>query len=107
MQSVQAVKIISKKMLREFWERRPDAERPLKQWLDITKKAAWSSFADVRNSFRFSDVVGRCVVFNIHGNDYRLVVRINYKRQIVYTRLVVTHEQYDDRKWRKNECGST
>jgi mRNA interferase HigB len=100
------VKVLSKKMLRDFWEKRPDAEQPLKQWLDNTRKAAWDSFADVRNTFRSSDVVGNCVVFNIHGNDYRLIVKINYKRRIVYTRLVLTHEQYNDRRWRKDECGS-
>jgi mRNA interferase HigB len=100
------MKILSRRMLREFWEKRPDAEGPLKQWYDSTSKALWKNFADVRNTFRSADVVGRCVVFNVRGNEYRLITKINYRRQIVYTRAILTHRQYDDEKWRRDECSS-
>ncbi len=93
-------------MLREFWDNRPEAEPPLRQWYDNTSKAIWRNFTDVRSTFCSADVVGSCVVFNIHGNDYRLITKINYRRQIVYTRAVLTHRQYDNGKWRRDECSS-
>ena len=99
------MKVIARGMLRDFWEKHPDAEAPLMQWYRDAKRAIWSSFADVRNTFGFSDLVGECVVFNIHGNAYRLVVKVSYQRKIIYTRLVMKHSDYNKKGWQKDECG--
>lgn len=97
------MRIISKRKLREFWEVHPDAKDPLLDWYNITRKATWRNLADVRASFRHADPVGDCTVFNIKGNDYRLITVIRYKSQRVYTLYVLTHKEYDKEKW-KDDC---
>jgi len=99
------VRIISKKRLREFWEKHPDARARLEDWYTITRKANWRHLADVRATFRHADPVGTCTVFNIKGNEYRLITRISYTRQRVYVRYVLTHAEYDKGKW-KDDCKS-
>jgi mRNA interferase HigB len=90
------VRIISKKILREFWEIHPDAEQPLRAWHAKTKRAEWTSTSDVKNDYcNASFVANNRVIFNIKGNQYRLVVAINYQYQIVYIRFIGTHEEYN------------
>ncbi|MGH9760111.1 MAG: type II toxin-antitoxin system HigB family toxin [Blastocatellia bacterium] len=98
------MKVLSKRALREFWELHADAQAPLMHWYNTTIAASWRSLADVRRSFANADQVGKCVVFNIHGNDYRLITKIKFERQIVYIRFVLTHSEYDQGRW-KNDCG--
>ena len=98
MPSVRRMRIISRKTLREFWEqpRYKDSEEPLKAWFREASRAAWGSPADVKAAYRSASIVGDSrVVFNIAGNKYRLVVRLNYAYQIVYVRFVGTHRAYD------------
>jgi len=92
--------IISKKKLREFWERHPKAQSPLESWFQIAKKAEWESFTDVRNTFNSTDQVGRFTVFDIGGNKYRLIAVIHFNRGRLYVRHVLTHREYDDGKWK-------
>jgi mRNA interferase HigB len=99
------VRIISKKRLAEFWSMHPDAEEPLMAWYRITKKASWNNLAEARQDFRHADPVGTCTVFNIKGNDYRLVTKIFYLRKRVLIRFVMTHKEYDKGVW-KNDCSS-
>ena len=73
----------------------PDSEQPLQAWYAMASKAQWRHFADVRQQFRNASAVGDRVVFNVKGNEYRLVVRMNYERQVGYVRFVGTHPEYD------------
>ena len=102
------MRIISKSRLRTFWAApgRQDAEGPLKAWHTHvrSKTVAWRSWGDIRATFSTASIVGNCVVFNIGGNKYRLVTRILYPSQKVFILKVMTHEEYDDDKW-KAECG--
>lgn len=97
------VRIISKKKLREFWERYPDAKKPLLDWYDLTGAATWRNFAEARNTFRHADVYCDCVIFDIKGNDYRLIAIVLYQSQRVYVRQVLTHKEYDKGAW-KDDC---
>jgi mRNA interferase HigB len=97
------MRVISKRTLREFWETHADAERPLKHWYDVTRRAVWTNISEVRDTFTHADQVGLCTVFNIHGNDYRLIAKIKYDYGIVYIRFVLTHREYDRDAW-KNDC---
>lgn len=92
------MRIISRRALREHWEQpgRSDSEEPLKAWFAIAKKAEWENFAQVREQFGSASAVGSRVVFNVAGNKYRLVVRINYELQIAFVRFVGTHKEYDE-----------
>jgi mRNA interferase HigB len=73
------MKIISKKALREFWEKHPNSKASLQNWYSITKKAKWESLIDVWVDFPHVDLAGICTVFNIAGNNYRLITKISYR----------------------------
>ncbi len=81
--------------MRDFWEKHPDSEQPLKAWFYETKKAKWKNPAEVRKLFGSADFVGDRTVFNIGGNKYRLVVLIDYERHGILIRFIGTHKQYD------------
>ncbi len=90
-------------MLREFWQENSDAETPLNNWFKLANKATWQNLAEVREDFPHSDLVGCCIVFNIGGSKYRLIVKIEFLKQKIYTKVVLTHKEYDKDKW-KAEC---
>ena len=92
------MRIISRKALREFWQKREyaDAEQPLKAWYREASKADWANPSDVKAMYRTASLVGNNrAVFNIAGNKYRLVVKVNYAYRVIYIRFVGTHRQYD------------
>ena len=90
-------RIISIKKLREFWDDRfPDSEQALKAWYAEAKNANWQAPTDIKAQYRNASVLkGGRVVFNICGNKYRLIVKINFPASIVYIRFVGTHKEYD------------
>jgi mRNA interferase HigB len=103
------MRVISLKRLREFWATYPDAEQPLWAWYAVALKADWSSLQDVRMTFRTADgVTLHCdlvvTVFNIRGNNYRLVTRIVYEYRLVYVSRVMTHKEYSKEKWKAELC---
>lgn len=92
------MRTISRKALKHFWERSEyaDAEQPLRAWFREASSADWKRPSDVKAAYRSASIVGNDrVVFNIAGNKYRIVVRINYAYRVVYVRFVGTHRQYD------------
>ena len=90
------MRVIAISTLRIFWERHPDAEQPLKAWYEEVACATWTQPTDIKAQYRSASVLkNRRVVFNIKGNDYRLIVAIAYKLQIVYVKFVGTHKEYD------------
>ena len=89
------MRIIAISQLRGFWEQYPDAEQPLLAWLDEARKANWASPAEIKVQFRNASILkSRRVVFNIKGNDYRLVAAIAYRFGAIYIKFVGTHRQY-------------
>jgi mRNA interferase HigB len=91
------MRILSKAALRDFWGIHPDAEQPLRAWHSEAKSAVWKSPADIKEKYRSASILGdNRMVFNIGGNKYRLVVKINYSFQIIYIRFVGTHKDYDE-----------
>jgi len=90
------MRIISRKTLKEFWDQHPDARQPLQAWYDDAKHAEWRSSADIKNIYRnASFLANNRVIFNIKGNDYRLIVSVQYAHSILYIRFVGTHREYD------------
>jgi len=88
--------IISKSILVEFGYRHADAIRPLNKWYEKTKKADWKNFPEMKGTFNSVDVVGNDrYVFNIKGNNYRLVAMIFFDIRTIYIRFVGTHSEYD------------
>lgn len=90
------MRIISRSTLVEYYTRNPQAKSALDEWYQKTARAEWHNFADIRNTFATVSQVGKQhYVFNIKGNDYRLVVVIQFTPQAVYIRFVGTHAEYD------------
>ena len=90
------MKVVAISTLRSFWDRHPDAEQPLKAWHDEARHANWKTPQDIKRHYASASFVGRNrVVFNIKGNDYRLIVAVAYRFQAVYIKFVGTHAQYD------------
>jgi mRNA interferase HigB len=90
------MRIISRRILREFWEKHPDASAPLQTWFHDVRRANWTSPADIKAVYQNASFVGNNrVVFNIKGNRYRLVVVAIYQHGVVYIRFVGTHAEYD------------
>lgn len=90
--------IIALRTLREHWERpgRKDSEEQLKALYNEAKQAKWQTPNEVKEQFRSASIIGENrVVFNICGNKYRLIVKINYEAQWVFIRFVGTHKEYD------------
>ena len=90
------MRIIALRTLREFWQRHPDAEQSLRAWYTNAKRASWKSPTDVKQSYRNASILpSNRVVFDIKGNDYRLVVMIDYTYELIFVRFVGTHREYD------------
>jgi len=90
------MRIISRKTIREFLEKHPDAEQALEAWYHDAKRAVWKTPADIKSVYRNASFVGNNrVVFNIKGNQYRLVVAIQYQHGIIYLRFIGTHAEYN------------
>ncbi len=93
--------VISRKKLKEAAGRHEELTGPLDAWFRIAKKASWRSLADVRRTFSSADAVGKWTIFNVKGNQYRLVAEINYIFGRVYIRHVLTHAEYDRGGWKQ------
>lgn len=94
------MRIISRKALREFWERHPDSQTALTRWYKTMERSQFNDFVELRAAFPSADLVGNMFVFNISGNKYRLVTSIHFNRGKVYIRHVMTHSEYDRGEWK-------
>ena len=94
------MRIISRSRLLSFARLHGDAKAALDTWYKLAKQAQWSSLADVRRTFNSADVVGNFTVFNIKGNQYRLIVDIQYQTQKIYVKYVLSHSEYDTNDWK-------
>lgn len=99
------MRVISKKRLREFWSKHPQARSPLERFHRIVRLARWRDFSQVRRTFSDADPVKvksgeTVVVFNVGGNNYRVVSKILYKHGIAYILRVLTHEEYNREEWK-------
>lgn len=92
--------IISRKVLRQFWEKHPDSETALIRWFKLMNSATFQTFEELRFVFPSADLVGDLIVFNIGGNKYRLITSIHFNRQKVYIRYMLTHSEYDKETWK-------
>jgi len=90
------LRVIAKKILREFWEKHNDCEQQLKAWFQEASKAEWTTPNEIKSDYPSASIVGNDrIVFNIKGNAYRLIVKINFDYQMVLIRFIGTHAEYD------------
>lgn len=90
------VRVISKRILREFWQKHGDCEQQLKAWYKEAEEADWRTPNDIKRDYPSASFLHENrVVFNIKGNTYRLIVKVNYDFSVVWIRFVGTHADYD------------
>ena len=90
------MRIFTEQAIKEYAEAHPDAKVALQEWTTIVKRSKWTCFADIKKTFNSVDNVGnQHYVFNIKGNDYHLIVHIDYTRHIARVKFVGTHAEYD------------
>lgn len=90
------MRIIALNALRECWRKHPDAEIPLRAWYAIARRAIWRRPGEIKAVYSNASVIAdNRVIFNIKGNDYRLVVAVHYNRGMMFIRFVGTHHEYD------------
>ena len=92
--------VISRRKLKDFWERHPESRKPLEVWFKIVRSSRYHTFQELRMTFPKADKVGDTVVFDIGGNKYRLIAVIHFNRFKVYVRHVLSHAAYDKGVWR-------
>ena len=95
------MRVISKRPLREFWERHPESRPMLEEWFHKASELAATSFPALRDTFAAADYVDGMTVFNVGGNRYRIAAVIHYDKQRIYVRAVMSHAEYDRNDWRK------
>lgn len=95
------VRVISRKAIKQFSEKHSDAGPSLNNWFLITRRAKWADLAELKRDFATADQVGRRTVFNVGGNKYRLIARVNYRTQKVFVLRIMKHSEYTKGDWRK------
>jgi len=91
------MRIIAKRTLREYWEHNSESKESLESWCSVALAADWANPADVKRQYRNASILKDSrVVFNIGGNKFRLIVKINYPYRVVYVRFIGTHKDYDE-----------
>ena len=90
------MRVIAISTLRDFWSKHSDAQTPLIAWYALASRSQWRSPSDIKEAYRnASFTANNRVVFNIKGNDYRLVVLVRYDKGLLFVKFVGTHAQYD------------
>lgn len=90
------MRIFTEQTLKVFIKKHPDSKTALQEWVTIVKQSNWTCFADIKDTFNSVDCIGnQRYIFNIKGNNYRLVVIVKFTIQFVYIRFVGTHAEYD------------
>jgi mRNA interferase HigB len=98
------MRIISERQLRDFWDLAIGAEKirrrkVLSEWIGVVRRADWASFSDVRGTFNHSDVFGKCIIFDVGGNKYRIIAKGAFGIKALFIRAVLTHAEYDRKDW--------
>ena len=94
--------LISIRNLRKDTAQYPDVKNQIDSWNATVKQAEWQNLEDVRKIYRDAEAVGNFTVFNIKGNEYRLIVGINYEEQTIFYKYFLTHAEYDKDKWKND-----
>ncbi len=99
------LRVVAKKRLAEFWDdpRYPNAKVPLANWYRVVRKARWENFGDVKKTCNATDLVGNKAVFDVGGNNFRVITVINDANHTVFIRAVLDHKEYDKGHWKKDD----
>ena len=88
--------IISLKALRLFWTLHPEAEQPMRHWYRTAKRSDFTNFSELRQIFGSADYVRPYTLFDVGGNNYRIITVVRYRDGKIFIRWVFTHREYDN-----------
>ena len=90
------MRVLSRKSLRQFWDKHQDAREPLQAWYADVKHANWKRPSDIKATYQTASFISNNrIVFNIKGNKYRIIVVVEYRFGMVFIRFIGTHQEYD------------
>ncbi|MCC9043367.1 MULTISPECIES: type II toxin-antitoxin system HigB family toxin [Myroides] len=90
------MRVIAIKTLRVFWTKHADSEQQLKAWYQEAEKATWKNSNEIKAEYPSASILDdNRICFNIKGNHYRLIVKINFAHQMMWIRFIGTHAEYD------------
>ena len=95
------MRVISKRPIREFWERHPESKPALEEWFRKVSQLAATSFSELRRTFSSADYVDGYTLFDVSGNKYRIATVIHYDKRRLYVRQVMIHAEYDRNDWKR------
>ncbi|HMD40306.1 MAG TPA: type II toxin-antitoxin system HigB family toxin [Candidatus Acidoferrum sp.] len=95
------MRIIKRGALEAFWQIHADAKPSLESWYAVVRRANWQTPMEMKQVYANADLAGRRTIFNIAGNKYRLIARVNYRTQRVFVLYILTHAEYDRRAWKQ------
>jgi mRNA interferase HigB len=94
--------VISRRRLREFCESHADSCEALYDWYDTASQASWQNLLEIQQTYPKAEAVSNFTVFNIKGNRYRLIADIQYQKQLIYVKYILTHAEYDKENWKND-----
>ena len=94
--------VISYRKLREYGEKHANCKDALDNWYRVSSKLVWENLVEVQAVFLKAESVGNFTVFNIKGNNYRLIVSIDYEKEMIYIKYILTHAEYDKEQWKND-----
>ena len=96
--------IVTEKRLRQYWQEHPDAEASLREWIKVVNGVTWESFKEARETFGSADFHNEFTIFNVGGNNIRIIAKVEYSKHMVFIKHVFSHAEYDNHKnW--CDCG--
>jgi len=97
------MRIVTERKLKEFWAKNKLAETVVRDWIQAVSLADWKTSVDVKKTFNSTNIYKGCTIFDIGGNKYRIIAKVEYQIHIVFIRFVLTHSEYDEKKW-QSDC---
>jgi mRNA interferase HigB len=94
--------VISRRRLREFCQSHADSCEALYDWYDTASQASWQNLLEIQQTYPKAEAVSTFTVFNIKGNRYRLIADIQYQKQLIYVKYILTHAEYDKENWKND-----
>jgi len=93
--------VISRKKIREFAAKWPAALGPLTFWADAVESSTWKNFSELKATFRSADYFKEFTIFDVGGNNWRVITFIHYRKQLVFIKHILTHKEYDKGAWKQ------
>jgi len=90
--------LVGTEKLEKFKKKYAGSRTPLNRWVEVVRAAKWGNFSDIKKTFNSVDKVGEIFVFNIKGNDFRLIVQVIFQGNTVIIKEVLDHKTYDRKK---------